>query len=342
MGAAPGLGVAVNGRTTRLRLRRALMCGALSLSVWLGAAPVAAADRFALVVTGAAGGPDYAERYEGWRTAVVQALAGPMRVPEQNILELAEEEVFSARKATRENVRAAIAELRRRAAKDDVVFVLLIGHGSGNDAEDAKFNLVGPDLTAREWGDLLAGMPGRLVFVNAASGSFGFMEALSARGRVVITANDSGAQQFETVFPEFLVQAMREEEADLDKNGRTSVLEWFTFTSARVKAWYEQRGQLATERALLDDDGDATGRLAEDEGRDGVLARTTYVAAEEEIRDTGDPQLTARLRRKAEINRQLEELRARKGEMLPDDYERALETLLIELARIDRDLRSKS
>ncbi len=320
---------------------RAALCAA-ALTLLTGAATATAADRFALIVTGASGGPDYAEKYDGWRTAVVQALAGPMRVPEQNIVELAEEEVFSTRKATRENVRAAVADLRRRVGKDDVVLVLLIGHGSGNDAEDAKFNLVGPDLTAREWGELLAGLPGRLVFINSASGSFGFLEAISARGRVVITANSSGAQQFETVFPEFLVQALRDGAADLDKNGRSSVLEWFTFVSAGVQTWYEQRGQLATERAVLDDDGDGIGRLADEEGRDGVLARTTYVAADEEIKDTGDPQLTARLRRKAELNRLLEELRARKGEMLADDYERALEKLLLELARIDRELRSKS
>jgi hypothetical protein len=307
-----------------------------------GAAETSASERYALIVTGASGGPQYAEKYDTWRSSIVQTLVGRMRMPEEHVLELAEEEVFTARKATRENVRAAVADLRRRATKDDVVFVLLIGHGSGSDPEDAKFNLVGPDMNAMEWAALLETIPGRLVFVNAASGSFGFVEALSGRGRIVVTANDSGAQQFETVFPEHLVAALREESADFDKNGRTSVWEWFSYTSAAVKGWYEQRGQLATERALLDDDGDGVGRLYDGEGRDGILAKTTYIAAEEPIADTGDPELTARLRRKAEINRELEELRARKQEMLPEDYERQLEQLLLELARLDRQLRSKS
>ena len=48
------------------------------------------------------------------------------------------------------------------------------------------------------------------------------------------------------------------------------------------------------------------------------------------------------LRRRAELNTQLEELRARKNTMPLDDYERSLETLLLELARLDRALRSKS
>ena len=48
------------------------------------------------------------------------------------------------------------------------------------------------------------------------------------------------------------------------------------------------------------------------------------------------------LRRRAELNTQLEELRARKNTMPPEDYERSLETMLLELARIDRALRSRS
>mgnify|MGYP003348849946 CR=1 FL=1 len=38
----------------------------------------------------------------------------------------------------------------------------------------------------------------------------------------------------------------------------------------------------------------------------------------------------------------LEELRAKKAGMAPDDYDAALEKLLLELAQIDRRVRSKS
>jgi hypothetical protein len=47
------------------------------------------------------------------------------------------------------------------------------------------------------------------------------------------------------------------------------------------------------------------------------------------------------LRRRVELNTSLEELRARKNTMMPEDYEAALEKLLLELARIDRALKSK-
>jgi hypothetical protein len=303
---------------------------------------VFAGDRYALVVTGASGGPQYAEKYDEWRSAFVQLLQGPLGYPEDHVLVLAEEEFAGAQKATRENVRAAFANLRKRVAKDDLLLVVLVGHGSGADVGDAKFNLVGPDLSAHEWAELVRPMPGRLVFINAASGSFPYIEELSARNHVVITANDTAAQQYETVFPQFMVDALHNEAADLDKNGRISVWEAFSYISARVKEWYDQRSQLPTEHPVLDDDGDGVGRQVDDDGADGMLAKVTYLQADAPVRDTGNPETTALLRRKAELNTQLEELRARKNTMPPDEYDSALEKLLLELARIDRTLKSKS
>jgi len=301
-----------------------------------------AGERYALVVTGASGGPQYAERYDEWRSSFVQLLQGPLGYPEDHVLVLAEEEFAGAQKATRENVRSALADIRKRATKDDVVLVVLVGHGSGSDSGEAKFNLVGPDLSAHDWAELVRPISGRIVFINAASGSFPFVEELSAKNRIVITANDSAAQTFETVLPQFLEASFKDETADLDKNGRVSVWEAFTYASSRVKGWFDQRSQLATEHPVLDDDGDGVGRLVDDTGPDGMLARVTYLQSDAPIVDTGDPERTAMLRRKVELNTQLEELRARKGTMLPEEYENALEKLLLELAKIDRALKSKS
>ena len=89
----------------------------------------------------------------------------------------------------------------------------------------------------------------------------------------MITATDSAAQKYATVFPEYFVKAMKEASTDLDKNGRTSIFEVFAAASAAVKQHYEQRGQLTTERALLDDNGDGNGREAKRRGPDGGVAR---------------------------------------------------------------------
>ena len=303
---------------------------------------VFAADRYALIVTGASGGAQYAEKYDEWRNAFVQLLQGPLGYREEHVLLLAEEEFAGAKKATRENVRAALADIRQHAAKDDVVLVVLVGHGSGSDGGDAKFNLVGPDMSAREWSELLRPIPSRLVFINAASGSFPFLEQLSSPNRIVITANDSAAQTFETVMPPFLLAAYQDQAADLDKNGKTSLWEAFTFISAKVRGYFEQRAQLATEHPMIDDDGDGVGRLLDEQGPDGILARTTYLRSDAIAEDAANPQRTTMLRRRAELEQQLEELRARKESMPLDDYEDAIEKVLLELARLDKALRSRS
>jgi hypothetical protein len=325
-------------RVVRLACVCALACVALVATSRVSAA----GDRYALVVTGASGGPQYAEKYDEWRSAFVQLLQGPLGYPEDHVLVLAEEEFAGAQKATRENVRTSVADLRKRVTKDDLVLVVLVGHGSGADAGEAKFNLVGPDLSAREWGELLKPIQGRLVFINGASGSFPFVAELSSKNHLVIAANDTAAQQYENVFPQFLIEALTDEAADLDKNGRISVWESFVFISAKVKGWYDQRAQLATEHPLLDDDGDGVGHQVDDQGPDGLLARATYLRADAPITETGNPETTAMLRRRAELNGQVEELRARKSVMTPEDYENALEKLLLEIARIDRTLKSKS
>jgi len=312
------------------------------VAILLSAPAAAAADRYALIVTGASGGPEYAQKYDGWRVEFVDTLKEKFGYLPDHLLVLAEEESAGIQKSTRENVRAAFADLRRRATKDDVVLVLLVGHGSGGEVDEAKFNLVGPDLGVEEWASLVRPIAGRVVFVNTASGSFPFLKAAASPGRVVVTATDSPAQQFETVFPEFFVKAFDDPEADLDKNGRVSIWEAFTFASDGVRVWFESRGQLATERPLLDDTGHGIGREAGGEGPDGTIAQLTYLQPEPPIVDTGDSELTSMLRRRAQLQILIEELRARKPNLSPDDYELELEKLLLELARVDRRIRNRS
>lgn len=312
-----------------------------ALAVLCGTAlPAVGSERYAVVVTGATGGEPYAQKYATWRTSFVDTLRQKFDYPADHIAVLAED--GESRKATRDGVREALAEVRRRATKDDVVLVLLIGHGSGGDSDEAKFNLVGPDLSAAEWADLLRPIPGRVVFINTASGSFPFLHTLAGRGHIVLTANDSAAQQFETVFPEFLVKAFDDDSADVDKNGKVSIWEAFSYASAKVRGFFEERGQLATEHPLLDDTGAGIGREADAAGRDGTVAQVTYLQPDARIADTGDSELTALLRRRAELASDLEQLKARKPNLLPDDYETQLESVLLQIARIDRRIKAKS
>jgi hypothetical protein len=301
--------------------------------------PVFAADRFALIVTGASGGPPYAEKYMELRTSFVDTLREKFSYPADHVVVLAEDADGSSGRATREEVRAALQGFARRIAKDDLLLVLLIGHGT-SDESDAKFNLVGPDLTAEEWAALIRPIAGQVVFVNASSGSFEFLARLAGRGRIVLTATDSAAQQFATVFPEYFVRAFADQAADFDKNGRVSIWEAFRSATAGVARWFEDQNRLATERPLLDDNGDGIGREANGAGTDGRVAEATYLQPDAPIA-TADAELDALLRRRSEVAARLEGLRARKADVPADQYERDLEALLLELARLDRLIRDR-
>ena len=99
---------------------------------------------------------------------------------------------------------------------------------------------------------------------------------------------------------------MKEASTDLDKNGRTSIFEVFASASASVKQHYEQRGQLLTERALIDDNGDGKGREAADEGPDGGLARIAFLDAEVAA-DSANPELANLIKRRRALEAQAEE-----------------------------------
>ena len=312
----------------------------LALALLL-AHPVAAEERWAFVLSGASGGPKYAEQMRDWRAGLQSALVDRYGFKADNVRVFVDETVKTGGEmGNAANVRKAFAEVRKQLNREDVLLVVLLGHGT-YDGDVAKFNLVGPDLTAADWSTLLNGLPGRLVVVNTTEASFPFLERLSSANRIVITATDSASQKYATVFPDYFVKAMSEASTDLDKNGRTSIFEVFSAASAAVKQHYQQRGQLTTERALFDDNGDGVGREAEAPGPDGALARLLYLDAELPAA-ANNPELAALLRRRRELEGEAEALKLKKGSMAAPMWEAEYEKLMLELARVSRDIRAKS
>jgi hypothetical protein len=299
----------------------------------------AAGERYAVLISGVSGEQKFAEQQEKWRAELAAFLTTSFQFPDANVVSLVEQSEPSSR-ATGANVRRLFGDLRRRLTGDDMLMVVLIGHGTF-DGVDAKFNLVGPDLSAAEWKALLDSLPGRLVVVNTTASSFPFLEELSRAGRVVITATDSAAQRFATVFPEYFTRALADRSSDLDKNGRVSVWEVFTAASAGVKRHYEQRGQLSTERPLLDDNGDREGREADTPGEDGASARTTYLDPDPGT-NTADAVLAELERQRLALENQVEELKARRASMPDAQYQAELERILVELARVSQEIRKRS
>ena len=295
-------------------------------------------NRFAVIISGVSGEEAYAKQFAGWVAELREALTGRLGFAESNIKLLTEKPAApGAPRATAEAVRQTLQALQSSASPESTIFVFFIGHGTF-DGTQAKFNLVGPDLSASAYGSLINSLPARrVVVVNMASASGEFIKALANQKHVVITATRSGQEQNATRFAEHFIKALGNMEADTDQNKRISVLEAFDYATKLTAGWYASTGRLATEHALLDDNGDGVGHQKVEAG-DGVLAKTTYFdSPEQAARNASEAALmTERSRLEAAV----EELKARKEGMKPEEYDAALEKVLIELAKVSRTIRA--
>jgi hypothetical protein len=303
---------------------------------------VAHADgaRYAVIVQGASGDPQYADLHRSWVDALSTLMKQRLGLDPSKVIVLAEVPKPGELRGTAEDVKATLGKLAKEAKPEDLVFIMLIGHGSGADAA-AKFNLVGPDMTVDEWKTLLEPMTARAVIVDSTSSSFPFLAGLAGKNRIVITASNSYAQKYHTVFADAFIKAMTAPEADADQNGRVSVLEVFNYASRLVAQHYERVGYMSTETAIVDDTGDGKGRAAAATGEDGTIAAFTYldvVAAPK----SADPEVQALLDKQQTLIEQVDELRRRKNVLPPDLFEKEFERLIVDLSVVSRDVRRKT
>ena len=301
MDAASPLGTEIGRASVILRATPAAVTLGIVLLASASAARSASADeRYALVISGASGLQKYAGNYNRWRAAFTSTLRTTLRFRDDHLIVLAEVPGLGVGRASRDGARRAFEPLHVRMATGALSLIVLIGHGT-YDGIDARFNLVGPDLEASDWAELLNGLPERVVIVNTTGASFPFLERLAGPGRIVITATNSTTQDFETIFPQFFTQAFDNPASDVDKNGRVSIWEAFSFASFGVKAWYAQQGRLSTDRALLDDTGDGIGTEADTPRADGAMARRVYLDPTIETTAVSDPILADLLDRRARL-----------------------------------------
>ena len=300
-----------------------------------------------LMISGLGGDPEYTESFHGWLSRFADAATEKYGVPAERIIYLGEDPDLDPTRirarSTAENIRTAFADLAGAMGPSDELVVLLAGHGSFRD-ETARFNVPGPDITPAELGILMAPLDDRrITFVNTASASGPFIEALSGPNRTIITATRSGRERNMTRFGLHFVDAFADEGADVNKDSRVSMLEAFGYALREVERQYEGDRQLLTEHAVLDDNGDGEGSRepGELEG-DGLLASTIFLTS---LGGAGaDEAVTAELRalyeEKADIEARIADLRRIKERMPLERYEDELEALLVELALKNREIRA--
>lgn len=320
---------------------------ALAVAVLCAAAAPAQAQeggaRYALLIGGLGGNAEYERAFQQHLLRSRQALVENFGLPPDHVAVLAapaaQGQGFVDGVSTAESIREQFERLARRASEGDQVFVFLFGHGS-YDGAHAYFNIPGPDLSETDYAALVDGLgAGKVVFVNTASASAPFAQALSGPGRIVITATEAPTQRNATVFPRFWTEALSSPAAaDQDKDGALSVEEAFAYAAERTAQHFEDEGQLATERAVLEDTGDGQPLRAERLGEtpEGAVAASTFLVRRADASDAAEGANAAQRRRHEALRRQIAEVKRRKPQLSEDAYYAELESLFVQLARLNR------
>ncbi|MES2693491.1 MAG: hypothetical protein V4773_08460 [Verrucomicrobiota bacterium] len=300
------------------------------------AQPAAAEQATVIVVAGAPGeqefAPDIKLQIEAWAKASEQAKAKYIAIGNAEAPEGDSGDHAAVKKAFADEAKEGTGEL----------WIVLIGHGTF-DGKEAKLNLRGPDISATEFSEWLKPFKRPIAIVDTTSSSAPFMAKLAARGRVIVTSTRSGNEHNYARFGKFLAEALPDPKSDLDKDGQISLLESFLSASNRTKEFYKTEGRLATEHALLDDNGDGLGTPADwfrgvhatKRPKDGAAADGTRAHQFHLVRSTAEQQLPSEVRaRRDKLELQLAELRSTKAKMKEDAYYKALEKILLEIAAL--------
>lgn len=316
---------------------------------WIPAASSAAPHD--VIICGSGGEEAYRTRFEQWGGRLSRVLIEKFNHPAANVhlmTEPGEGAPASEHVTSLESIRTVMRNLAAQAGAADDLFVYLIGHGSYLQRV-SKFQIPGPDMTATEFGSLLKEIhTRRIVLINGSSASAGFINELSAPGRTICTATKSTEENNATEFMEHFIHGLEDGSADRDRDDRITVLEACAQGAELTAAWYLAKGLLATEHPLLDDDGDGLGtrpveilenrKKARESGDagigDGAIASAVF------IKDFSFSPLVPRElvdRYLAALDR-VELLKLEKGKLAPEEYQKKLEALLLEAARLNRDI----
>ncbi|MDE0937355.1 MAG: hypothetical protein OSA89_15660 [Mariniblastus sp.] len=297
-----------------------------------------------IVVVGAGGSDDYQQQFQNWadnwKSAITSAgesapdfvcIGSEANPSGKNDLQRLEQELT--------NLGDATAEL----------WVVLIGHGT-DDGKVSKFNLRGPDLSAVQLNQWLPDQEPRTIVVNCASSSGGFVGKLKHPNRVVITATKSSAQRNFARFGQYLSMAIDDPAFDLDKDLQTSLLEAVVAASSQTQEFYLQETRLATELAMIDDNGDGKGtpsdwfqgtrtvKKAKASEPDGFVANQIFL-----IRRGTEARLTVSQRSNRDrLERELELLRQKKDRLGEARYYQSIEPILLDLAKLYQTVDSKN
>ena len=309
---------------------RNLVVAALVISCALSL-PAAAATYF-LTIAGLGGAPEYETQFPQEATELDKALQannGNVHV-----------ETLKGASATRKQIEETFTRLAAQVKEDDFFAVTLIGHGTFDGAE-YKFNVPGPDPTATDLARWMDRIPARQQLIAVLTSSSGAaLPVLAKKGRIVITATKSGTEKNVVVFTRYWVDALRDPSADADKNGAVSALEAYRYASRKTAAYYEEQKALASEHAMLSDNGSATGERNPDATNGQGLAAGAFalIRSAEPATEALTEEKRALLAKKEDIQARIDRLKYQKAGMDEQEYRKQLAAALLELAKTQAEI----
>lgn len=168
-----------------------------------------------------------------------------------------------------------------------------------------------------------------MAVINGASASAPFIKSLSRKGRVIITATRSGSEENFTRFGQRPGPGHHQSGGRFGQGRTASLLEASLMASRRVVEFYKGEGRLATEHALIDDNGDGLGTPAEwfrgvralekaanNAPLDGMRAHQWHLLRSQE----DQKQTPQQLRRRNELEMEIHQLREQKTEQSEEEY----------------------
>jgi len=290
------------------------------------------ATRHLILVVGIDGSPEFGDRFrkwaEQWQAAAQAAGLRVTRVDGSN-----------PEASSRQRLQTQIQQAGNTI---DELWIVMLGHGTF-DGIQAKFNMVGDDVSANEMAEWLKQRDKPTVVINCASASAPFVEALAGSNRVIVTATKSGYEMSFCYFGEHLARVIGSDGVDLDKDQQTSLLEAVIAANGKTTEFYQSESRLSSEHALIEDNGDGRGtpvdwyrgtrvtRQAKDGAEaDGLRANQFFLD-----RKSVNAQLsTAQLQQRNQLESELEQLRRRRRNLTETEYYQELEQLMLRLARL--------
>ena len=208
----------------------ALLVGAAFSAEAQPAAPLPPGQTYAMLIGGIPGEDPYGRWYTDWLSRLQTYLATTAHVSPDHIT------VLSGKDATMAAITAAFAKLAPIVKPQDQFILFIVGHGeTSNDV--STLTLPGPDPTSPEIAKLLDTIPTKnQVILNFSASSGDFLKALSAPGRINITAT-SPTEIDEPVYAEFFLRGLESKRADAAKKGTITLLDAYNWATTQTALW---------------------------------------------------------------------------------------------------------